>query len=111
MFIGLDNKFIRIESAFALRAGHYIRKGNVSEHSVGGTIMINQPAELGWINKNLPLGLWAAPSGLDLGFYLPNFALLESFSKPGIVFFTTFCVATFVKCSLGLTQYTLKGRY
>ena len=47
MFIGLDNKFIRIESAFALRAGHYIRKGNVSEHSVGGTIMINQPAELG----------------------------------------------------------------
>ena len=35
----------------------------VSQHSVGRTRMINLPAELGWISKNLPLGPWAVPSG------------------------------------------------
>ena len=35
------------------------------KNSVGRTRMINLPAELGWISKNLPLGPW--PSGCALG--------------------------------------------
>ena len=34
-------------------------------------LVMNLPAELGWVSKNLPLGLWAAPSGLGLVFTDP----------------------------------------
>ena len=53
----------------------------VFQHSVGTTRMINLPAELGWISKNLPLGPWAAPSGLWAGFYWPTLALLAGSSQ------------------------------
>ena len=51
------------------------------QHSVGGTRMMNLPAELGWISKNLPFGPRAAPSGLGAGFYWPTLSLLPGSSN------------------------------
>ena len=49
----------------------------VFQPSIGRTRMINLQAELRWISKNLPLGLWAAPSGLGpLGRFLLTHPLL-----------------------------------
>ena len=48
----------------------------MSQHSVGRTRLINLPAELGWISKNLPRG--PRPSGCALG----PWALGQVFTDP-----------------------------
>ena len=63
----------------------------MSQHSVGRTRMINLPAELGWISKNLPLG--PRPSGLghrgrfllthprSAGRFIPNSQTMGGYGK------------------------------
>ena len=52
------------------------------QHSVGRIRMINLPAELGWVSKNLPLSPQAAPSGLGQVFTDPPSLCWQVHHKP-----------------------------